>query len=170
MSNPEGNAVVSPVEPAFDPDVSFLSEACALAAASVQSGGGPFGAVVVRDRVVGRGTNQVVTTGDPTAHAELVALREAASSLGSHDLSGTVLDASCMPCPMCLAAAWWARVDRVVYAATAADAAAAGFDDARFWSAIVDPTAGPCPLEHLPLPGAAEPLRAWAVDPNRRAY
>jgi guanine deaminase len=171
MSRPEANAVVSAAEPIFDPDVRFLTEACSLAAASGQAGGGPFGAVVVLgDRVVGRGANKVVVASDPTAHAELIALRAAATALGTHDLSGAVLYASCQPCPMCLAAAWWARVERVVHAATAAQASAAGFDDLRFWVAMADPAAGPCPLEHLPLPGAEDPLRAWAADPSRRPY
>lgn len=154
-----------------DPDVAFLSEACDLAAASGREGGGPFGAVVVHgNRVVGRGANKVVVANDPTAHAELVALREAAASLGTYDLADAVLYASCQPCPMCMAAAWWARVARVVHATTSAEAAAAGFDDLRFWRAAADPAAGPCPLQHLPVPGAEEPLRAWATDPRRRPY
>jgi guanine deaminase len=162
---------VSSAEPVFDPDVRFLSEACDLAAASGRAGGGPFGAVVVQGgEVVGRGLNRVVAAVDPTAHAELIALRAAATALGTHDLSGAVLYASCQPCPMCLAAAWWARVERVVHAVTAAEAAAAGFDDLRFWLAMADPAAGPCPVQHLPLPGAEEPLRTWAADPRRLPY
>jgi guanine deaminase len=125
---------------------------------------------VHRGQVVGRATNRVVADGDPTAHAEMVALRMAAAALGTHDLSGAVLYATCHPCPMCLAAAWWARVDRVVHAATVAEAAAAGFDDARFWAAAADPAAGPCPVEHLPVAEASEALRAWAADPSRRPY
>jgi guanine deaminase len=162
---------VSAAELVPDPDIRFLSEALDLATASGREGGGPFGAVVVHgNRVVGAGANKVVVAGDPTAHAELVALRAAAAALGTHDLSGAVLYASCHPCPMCLAAAWWARVERVVHAATAAEAAAAGFDDVRFWVGAANPTAGPCLVQHLPLPGAEDPLRAWATDPRRRPY
>jgi guanine deaminase len=164
-------AVVSAAELVPDPDVAYLTEACDLAAASGRAGGGPFGAVVVYgDRVVGRGANKVVAANDPTAHAELVALREAAATLRTYDLSGAVLYASCQPCPMCLAAAWWARVERVVHATTSAEAAAAGFDDVEFWEAAARPAAGPCPLRHLPIPGAEEPLRRWATDPRRRPY
>jgi guanine deaminase len=164
-------ALVSAAELVPDPDVAYLAEACDLALASGRAGGGPFGALVVHgDRVVGRGANKVVAASDPTAHAELVALREAAAALGPYDLSGAVLYASCRPCPMCLAAAWWARVERVVHAATTAEAAAAGFDDHRFWLAAADPDTGPCPVRHLPIPGADEPLRAWAVDPRRQPY
>lgn len=152
-------------------DARFLAEACALAAASARDGGGPFGAVVVRrGEVVARGPNQVVAACDPTAHAEVLALRAAAAALGTHDLSGCSLYASCHPCPMCLAAAWWARVDRVVFATTTAEAASAGFDDARFWAAAADPSAGPCPTEHVPIPEGAEPFAAWAANPRRRSY
>lgn len=152
-------------------DAVFLAEACHLATAAGRTGDGPFGALVVHGGlVVGRGMNRVVADGDPTAHAEILALRAAADALGTHDLSGGVLYASCQPCPMCLAAVWWARLERVVHAATAAEAAAAGFDDARFWAAAADPASGPCPVEHVPLPQASEALRAWAADPRRRPY
>lgn len=93
---------------------------------------GPFGAVVVRNgEVVGRGWNRVVELSDPTAHAEILAIRDACRRLRTHDLSECVLYASCEPCPMCLSTVYWARIPRVVYAATSEDAAAAGFDDAR---------------------------------------
>src|SRR6188474_3238404 len=96
-----------------------LARALELARDSVGAGGGPFGAVLVRDgEVLGEGTNRVTSDCDPTAHAEVVALRRACARLASHDLAGAVLYASCEPCPMCLGAALWARVARVVYAAT----------------------------------------------------
>jgi tRNA(Arg) A34 adenosine deaminase TadA len=111
-------------------DEQHLRAAITLAVSSVANGGGPFGAVVVHgDRVVGRGTNRVVNDGDPTAHAEVVAIREACARLGTHVLEGCTLYASCEPCPMCLAAIHWARIDAVVHASSAADATAAGFDD-----------------------------------------
>src|SRR5690606_1587565 len=97
--------------------------------------GGPFGALVVRaGEVLATGENRVLSSHDPTAHAEIVALRAAALRAGTHELRGATLYASCEPCPMCLAAAWWARVDRVIFAATREDAAAAGFDDAAIYT------------------------------------
>src|SRR5438309_1110140 len=117
---------------------SLMREAIALALESVRSGvGGPFGAIVVHaGRIVGQGTNLVTATNDPTAHAEIIALRQAGQALATFRLQGCELYASCEPCPMCLAAIYWARIDRVYYAATRADAAAAGFDDALLYQEI----------------------------------
>src|SRR5687767_3602429 len=121
---------VEPAPPSTNDEERFLRQAVDVATRAAWEGGGPFGSIVVLDgTVVGIGSNQVVRTADPTAHAEIVALRAAARFLGSHLLTGCVVYASCEPCPMCLAAAFWARVDRVVHAATRHDAAAAGFDD-----------------------------------------
>ena len=104
--------------------------------------GGPFGAVVVKDgAMVGEGRNRVEATGDPTAHAEIVAIRAAAARLATFDLGGCTLYASCVPCPMCLGAILWARIDRVVYAADRADAAAVGFDDAALYREVARPWA-----------------------------
>ena len=112
-------------------DETFLRDAIALARAGAAAGvGGPFGAVLVQEgRVIGRGQNRVTSSFDPTAHAEVVALREACASLRQFHLRGATLYTSCEPCPMCLAAAYWSHVDRIVFAGTRADAAAAGFDD-----------------------------------------
>lgn len=113
-----------------DTDKRFLSRAIALAGESMERGGGPFGAVVTRDGIVlAEASNSVVPLCDPTAHAEVCAIRQACQREHSFDLSGCTLYASCEPCPMCLGAVYWARVSRVVYAASRADAAAAGFDD-----------------------------------------
>jgi len=125
-------------------DEALLRRAIELARSRSAAGvNGPFGAVVARGpEVVGEGWNRVVELGDPTAHAEVLAIRDAAARLGTHVLSDCVLYASCEPCPMCLAAAYWARIPRVVFAASTEDAAAAGFDDeaiygemARAWGA-----------------------------------
>jgi guanine deaminase len=112
-------------------DDTFLREAIRLSREHMQAGdGGPFGSVVVRDgEIIARGWNSVTTTNDPTAHAEIVAIRDACRHLGTFSLAGCVLYASCEPCPMCLSAAYWARVDRLVFAASRNDAALAGFDD-----------------------------------------
>ncbi len=110
----------------------FLRRAIVLATDNVVSGkGGPFGAVIVREgQAIGEGANTVTSTNDPTAHAEINAIRAAARALGGFSLAGCQLYTSCEPCPMCLAAAYWARVEAVYYGASAADAARAGFDDA----------------------------------------
>jgi guanine deaminase len=108
----------------------FMHEAIRIAIESVRSGGGPFGAVIVRgDTIVGRGANQVTTRNDPTAHAEILAIRNACQNLNTFLLTDCDLYASCEPCPMCLGAIYWARIKRVFYASTRSDAGEAGFDD-----------------------------------------
>src|SRR5688572_2969421 len=109
-----------------------MQAAIAEALSGVAAGrGGPFGCVVVKDgQIVGRGCNSVISTNDPTAHAEVLAIRDACSRRGTFHLTGCELYASCEPCPMCLAAIYWSRIDRYYFACTAADAAAAGFSDA----------------------------------------
>jgi tRNA(Arg) A34 adenosine deaminase TadA len=115
-------------------DETLTRRAIELARTSVRAGGGPFGALVARDgRVVAEGANRVTLANDPTAHAEIEALRAACRALGTFQLAGCTVYASCEPCPMCLAALYWARVDRVVFAASRTDAAAAGFDDERLY-------------------------------------
>lgn len=157
--------------PAGPDDVAFLTRACELAAASASGSGGPFGALVVRDgAAVATGTNRVTTDDDPTAHAEVVALRAAGRALGTHDLSGCVLYASCEPCPMCAAAAWWSRVDRVVFAASASDAADAGFDDGGFWAAMRGTGPEPVRTVQVAVDAAADPFLAWAANPDRVEY
>jgi tRNA(Arg) A34 adenosine deaminase TadA len=112
-------------------DETFMTEALNLARLSIEQGdGGPFGAVVVMDgQIIGRGWNQVIKRNDPTAHAEILAIRDACSNTASYHLHGSVLYTTCEPCPMCLSAAYWAHIDRLVYAAKADDAAAIGFND-----------------------------------------
>ena len=119
-------------------DETYLREAILLARDRMREGaGGPFGAIVARDDgLVARGWNTVTSTHDPTAHAEIVAIRRACTVLGTFHLAGCTLYSSCEPCPMCLAAAYWARVDRLVFAAGRADAAAAGFDDSLIYDEI----------------------------------
>ena len=112
-------------------DLYFIAQAVALAFKGVSNNeGGPFGALVVKDGVIiGKGNNKVISTNDPTAHAEVVAIREACAYLGSFQLTGCTIYTSCEPCPMCLGAIYWARPDRIVYACSREDAAAIEFDD-----------------------------------------
>lgn len=123
-------------------DERMIRRAVALGKQGVEAGaGGPFGAVVARgDVVIGEGHNSVLATNDPTAHAEVVAIRAASQALGQPHLTGTTLYTSCEPCPMCAGAALWARVDRVVYGSTREDARRYGrFDDDAFWDELTRP-------------------------------
>lgn len=153
-------------------DMQHLQRAIELAGRSVNDGGGPFGAVVVRnDVIVAEGVNRVTATNDPTAHAEVVAIREACSRLQTFDLSGCVLYAGCEPCPMCLGAAYWARVDAVVFAATQTDAAAAGFDDERIHRELALPMESrTLPFRHVAHPSAAAPFELWNNKADRIDY
>lgn len=119
----------------------FMLRAIELAQDGMDSGkGGPFGCVVVKDgRIVGEGSNSVTSTNDPTAHAEVVAIRNACETLGAFQLDGCDIYTSCEPCPMCLGAIYWVRPDRVFYAGTREDAAAAGFDDALIYDELAKP-------------------------------
>jgi tRNA(Arg) A34 adenosine deaminase TadA len=119
----------------------FMTEALTLARLGIERGdGGPFGAVVVMNgRIIGRGWNQVIKRNDPTAHAEILAIREACAQTVSYHLPGSVLYTTCEPCPMCLSAAYWARISHLVFAATAEDAAAIGFNDSFIQGELLKP-------------------------------
>jgi tRNA(Arg) A34 adenosine deaminase TadA len=154
-------------------DQSLIREAVTLALTHSTGGeNGPFGSVIARDgEIVGRGWNRVVETCDPTAHAEVVAIRDAARRLGTHVLDGCTIYCSCEPCPMCLSAIYWARIGRVVYASTQEEARAAGFDDSRIHSEVT--AAWPdraVTSVHLPVPEAMDVLRRWRENPNRVDY
>lgn len=154
-------------------DETFLQHAVDLAYASIPRGeGGPFGAVIVRDgEIIAEGWNRVIATNDPTAHAEVIAIRAACARLGRFHLEDCVLYASSEPCPMCLSAAYWARLQRIVFANTREQAAAIGFSDDELYSELCLPHhARSVPTRHLPLPGAAEPLRLWYENPGRISY
>ena len=122
-------------------NVQFMQKAIELATDNVLSGaGGPFGAVIVKDRViVATGVNMVTATNDPTAHAEVTAIRNACRELGTFELTGCEIYSSCEPCPMCLTAILWARCDGLYFASTAQDAAEAGFDDSHFYDQVARP-------------------------------
>jgi guanine deaminase len=153
-------------------DMDWLAIAVDLATANVAEGGGPFGAVLVADgQQLATGQNRVTRDNDPTAHAEVVAIRQACAGRGEFALPGTTLYASCEPCPLCLSAALWARVPRVVYAADRHDAAKGGFDDRMFYELFAqDRSTWPTLVQALSLPGAVRPFDAWLSSVNRTAY
>jgi tRNA(Arg) A34 adenosine deaminase TadA len=154
-------------------DSEYLGQAIELARQGVEDGrGGPFGCVIVRDgEVVGMGCNGVTSTNDPTAHAEIVAIRDACKRLGNFQLTDCVVYASCEPCPMCLGAIYWARPKRVVYAATRQQAAAAGFDDAFIYREIeVPPGERKIIFEQLADKGAEEVFDLWRERGDRSLY
>lgn len=152
----------------------ILRQAVRLATDNVRGGGGPFGAlVVVPDGRVFQGVNRVTATLDPTAHAEVTAIRAACQALGTFDLTGATLYASCEPCPMCLSSALWARISTVFFAADRDDAAAAGFDDAVFYDYLENPGGADSvmPIKRIGLgDDAGEPFSAWLSTPDRIAY
>jgi guanine deaminase len=153
-------------------DLAFMRRAIELSAQSGKTDEGPFGAVVVKDgRIVGEGVNRVVPSGDPTAHAEVVAIRNACAALGTHVLEGAVLYTSCEPCPMCLGAAWWARVGEIVYANDRVDAAAIGFDDDAIYEEVSAPLhARKLPLRRLGADEALAVFKAWFEKPDKVPY
>lgn len=151
----------------------FLRRAIALAVSNVESGnGGPFGAVIVRaGELVAEAGNSVFTTNDPTAHAEVNAIRAACQKLGVFRLDKCTLYSSCEPCPMCLAASYWAHVDRIFYAANAGDAARAGFDDAFLYRELALPVIErSLPAEELLRDEAQAGFAAWNVSPYKQPY
>jgi guanine deaminase len=150
-----------------------MDRAIELSEEAVRSNcGGPFGAVVARDgEIVGEGHNRVPSSNDPTAHAEIVAIRAAADALDRFDLSGCVLYTSCEPCPMCLAACYWARLDHIYFANTRAEAAAIGFDDEFFYEEVARPVSQrSLPTSRLQDPRAGHALRSWLESEEKTPY
>lgn len=150
----------------------FLQMALEMAEQSVAEGGGPFAALVVRDgKVVGRGANRVTLHNDPTAHAEIQAIRDACRNLGDYRLNGCELYVSCAPCPMCLSAAYWAHLDAVWYAATAEAAAEAGFDDRYIAEQLrVEERLRDLPAHRIEIDGETGPFRAWRDKADKLEY
>jgi tRNA(Arg) A34 adenosine deaminase TadA len=151
----------------------WMKKAIGLATENVVSGrGGPFGAVVVRGSdVIATGVNLVTATNDPTAHAEVTAIRAACKALGTFSLAGCEVYTSCEPCPMCLAAIYWARCERIYYGNTAADAADAGFDDSFLYAEMKKPMhERSMPVERLLGDAAMESFQAWKQQANKVEY
>ena len=150
----------------------FMRQAIALAVENVKNGGGPFGAVIVKDgRVVATGVNRVVPNNDPTAHAEVNAIRAACVRLGTFNLSGCVLYTSCEPCPMCLGAIYWAHIDKIYYGATQHDAAAVDFDDSFIYRELeLEPAERNKPVENILHDEAQAPFDVWRNKADKVEY
>jgi tRNA(Arg) A34 adenosine deaminase TadA len=156
-----------------DPDRAFLRHAVRLSAERMREGaGGPFGAVIVREgKIVAEGWNKVTSANDPTAHAEVVAIRAACATLRTFSLQGCVIYSSCEPCPMCLAAIYWARLDRLVFANSRADAASIGFDDDLIYGEVSKPISDRViPTVQLRLPEAEAVFAEWREKPDKVRY
>ncbi len=153
-------------------DTRWIARTIELATENVANGGGPFGAVIVRDgALVAEGQNRVTASLDPTAHAEVVAIRAACQAEGDFSLAGTTLYTSCEPCPLCLSAALWARVDRVVFAADRHDAARGGFDDREFYELFSrDRSTWHVAIDSVRPDDASAPFDAWLAHDHRTDY
>ena len=151
----------------------FMSEAVKAALKGMNNNeGGPFGCVVVKDgQIVGRGNNKVTSTNDPTAHAEVTAIRDACKNLDSFQLDGCEIYTSCEPCPMCLGAIYWARPDKVYYGSNQIDAANIGFDDEFIYKEIPLPySERSIPFEQLAPEIALEPFQEWTKKIDKTEY
>lgn len=151
----------------------FMKEAVAAALYGMNNNeGGPFGCVVVKDgKIIGRGNNKVTSASDPTAHAEIIAIREACKTLGTHQLDGCTIYTSCEPCPMCLGAIYWARPEKVYYGCTQEDAAAIGFDDEFIYKEIPLPySERSIPFEQYGRKEALEVFTGWSEKEDKTEY
>lgn len=151
----------------------FMAEAIRLSRVKMQSGqGGPFGAVVVRrGKIIARGWNRVTSTNDPTAHAEVMAIREACRKLKTFQLDDCELYTSCEPCPMCLSAIYWARLERVFYGNTRQDAAKIDFDDDLIYREVARPVSKRLiPMKPLLRTDALKVFQAWSAKPDKITY
>ena len=153
-------------------DDRLVLKAIKIAAEGIQKGCGPFGAILVKDgKILSEATNRVTLNADPTAHAEVVAIREAAAALKNHDLSGSTLYCSCEPCPMCLGAIYWAGISRVVYAYDRNDAAEAGFSDKDIYDEInLEPENRKITFKHISNTGGEEVFKIWKEYDGKIPY
>lgn len=150
----------------------FMREAIRLSVENVKNGGGPFGAVIVRgDEIVATGVNRVTSNCDPTAHAEVSAIRAASKKLNTFDLEGCEIFTSCEPCPMCLGAIYWAHLDKIYYGNNKTDAANIGFDDSFIYDEIdLKPADRKLPSESLLPEEAISAFKAWENNTNKVEY
>lgn len=152
--------------------VEYMKMAAELAEENVKNGGGPFAALVVKDDVViATGCNRVTDKHDPTAHAEVEAIREATQKLGTHDLSGCSIYASCEPCPMCLGAIYWARLNNLYFGNTRQDAAVIGFDDEFIYQELEKPiTERSIPTKQITTNNITRAFELWSQFPDKEEY
>ena len=150
----------------------FMQRAIDLSVENVQNGGGPFGAVIVKDgKIISEGTNRVTANNDPTAHAEVSAIRNAAQKLNKFDLSGCEIYTSCEPCPMCLSAIYWAHLDKIYFGNTKSDAKAIGFDDSFIYDELkLNPADRKISMERLIPEEAIRAFEDWKNKEDKVAY
>jgi len=153
-------------------DKIFLRRAIEIASANIHTGGGPFGAVIVKDdKIISEAGNRVVVNTDPTAHAEILAIRDASSFLKTHQLNECILYSSCEPCPMCLGAIYWAGIKKVVYSSDRTDAEVAGFSDKLIYNEILlDPSKRKISFVRMIDLGEKEVFRKWEEQENKTTY
>jgi guanine deaminase len=153
-------------------DKIFLRRSIEIASENIKTGGGPFGAVIVKDNnIISEAGNRVVINSDPTAHAEILAIRQASSILKSHELNDCILYTSCEPCPMCLGAIYWSGIKKVVYSCDRTDAEEAGFSDKLIYNEIMlDPSKRKISFIRLTASGGKEVFRKWDKLENKISY
>jgi tRNA(Arg) A34 adenosine deaminase TadA len=156
----------------MDYKMKFMRKAIALSIANIKSGGGPFGAVIVKDgKIVASGVNRVTASNDPTAHAEVIAIRKAAKKLGTYNLTGCEIYTSCEPCPMCLGAVYWAHLDKMYYGNTKVDAKNIGFDDSFIYDEIeLKPENRKVETTQLLSEEAIVAFETWAKSEDKVVY
>jgi tRNA(Arg) A34 adenosine deaminase TadA len=156
----------------MEKDKVFLTKAIEIAKKGIPGGGGPFGAVIVKDnKIIAEASNRVVLNNDPTAHAEMLAIRQAASILQSHELDDCTLYSSCEPCPMCLGAIYWSGIKKVVYGCTRANAESAGFSDKIIYDEIMrDPSKRKILFVRMTDTGGEEVFRKWDEFEDKISY
>ena len=152
--------------------MNFMNEAVKEAKVGVEKGdGGPFGAVIVKNgEIIGRGHNRVIAKNDPTAHAEIEAIRDASKNINNFDLSGCEIYVTAKPCPMCFGAIHWARLDRVYYGATSRDAAKIGFDDEKFYKIIKGEIPDNIEFIHIECKECLDVFKEWYEKPDKKLY
>jgi guanine deaminase len=164
--------ILSTPKPNNNMNSPFMSRAVRLSIDNVHAGGGPFAAVIVKNgNVIAEGANQVTSSNDPTAHAEILAIRAACAKLGAFELRGCEIYTSCEPCPMCLGAIYWARLSRIYFAGAAADASKIGFDDSLIYHELAQPPSQRAvPMIQMMREEALAAFRAWEEKPDKTTY
>jgi guanine deaminase len=153
-------------------DIDFIKRTMDIASSGIEEGSGPFGALIVTNgKIISEAVNRVVQTHDPTAHAEILAIRDASFKLKTHDLSDCIIYSSCEPCPMCLGAIYWAGIKKVVYASDRHEAENSGFSDSLIYNELnLDPAERKISFVRLTEAGGSELFRKWDEKPDKIQY